>query len=78
MQAKHNTVSFLVPHVQSAARTIIVIPAIKAYPCFSPPAIPHDFKTIVPYVKKIVFVDIPLNKASVNIGTRGNGTVKQN
>ena len=51
--------------------------AISALARFHPSAVAERVETVFPNVKEIVLVDVALHKATVNVGTSGNGTVNQ-
>jgi hypothetical protein len=77
MYARHDTVFLFVPLVHRAAAAVFIVFAVQADAGFSPGAVPHKTKTLFPHIKKIVAVDVPLNKIAVNIGTGRYGAVVQ-
>jgi hypothetical protein len=54
--------------MQSPAAAVFINLAVFAYPRFCPFAVSHNFKTVIPYIKKFIAVNVSLYEAMVVIG----------
>ena len=60
-----------------SAQAILKHLAISTLSRFHPSAVAKRLETVFPNVKKIILIDIALHKATVDVGTGGNGSVNQ-
>jgi hypothetical protein len=72
MYAAHYAVLFFVPQVHCAALAVTVIAAFFANAFFCPTPLPHYFKAVVPYVLKVISVNIALDKVPVDVRAGGD------
>ena len=66
-----------VPVVEAVSTTFPEFGAVGALPPAHPAPVPEGLKTRLPYLEKVVAVDVSLGGGAVDVGTGGNGAVDQ-
>jgi hypothetical protein len=60
---------FSIPHMHCPSVTIFVVLTFQASARFCPIAVSHNFKAVIPHIKKIIPVNIALYKIAVDVWT---------
>ena len=75
--AIQNPLTILGMQMHRSAKAILKHLAISTLTRFHPLTVAERLETVFPNVQKIIFVDIALHKATVDVGASGNGTINQ-
>ena len=75
--ANHYLTRVLRMKMHCSAQAIFEHLAISARALPHPGAVAERLKTVLPNIKKIILINIALRKATVDVGTSGNGAVNE-
>ena len=77
IMAKKNVIKIACMKVHRPTKAILIHLAVGALPCFHPSTVAEGLETVFPNIKKIILINIALRKATVDVGTSGNGAVNE-
>ena len=63
--------------VHSSTQAVFIDFTISALTGLHPLAVAEGLETVFPYIKEIIFVNVPLGKTPVNVRAGGDGAVHQ-